>query len=98
MKRISAIVCASALLTVMSSATVHGQVTFTGPELLGRPTDRSVTVNVVAATAIDAYFEYGVESGVYTHQTSIVSATGTVPLVAVIDNLASDTRYFYRMR
>ena len=44
-------------------------ITFSGTELLGRPTDHSITVNVLADTALDVYFEYGIASGIYTNQT-----------------------------
>jgi hypothetical protein len=47
---------------------------FPASELLGRPTANSVTVNVEASRAIEAYFEYGLVPGVYTNQTAKVSA------------------------
>jgi hypothetical protein len=70
---------------------------FPGSELLGRPTSDSVTQNVVASTAIEAYVEYGLEPGVYTGATAVTSAPANEPLVLVIDGLASDTRYYYRL-
>lgn len=78
---------------------LHGQgtVQFTGSEYLGRPTDNSIVVNVVANTALQAYFEYGTSSGNYTMQTSTVSASANDPLEAVMDGLTVDTRYYYRM-
>ena len=57
---------AGLLAMVMSASSMRGQVSFPGPELLGRPTDHSVTINVVASAAIEAYFEYGTQSGLYT--------------------------------
>ncbi len=85
-------------------SSLRGQVTFPGPELLGRPTDQSVTVNVVANTAIQAYFEYGTQSG-GENQTSATSGTpasplstaANLPLVAVISGLEPDTQYYYYM-
>jgi len=71
--------------------------TFTGPELLARPTDSSVTVNVVADTDLEAYFEYGATSGEYSGQTDIISSAANEPIVAVISGLASNTKYYYRM-
>jgi Calcineurin-like phosphoesterase len=70
---------------------------FPGPELLGRPTGHSVTVNVVADAALQAYLEYGTSPGVYDHQTNTVNSQADEPIVAVIDGLASDTKYYYRM-
>ena len=46
-----------------------GGVTFIAPELLGRPTTNSVTVNAVSTATLEVYFEYGVASSVYTSQT-----------------------------
>ena len=91
-----------AILVPLSS--VQGQVTFPGPELLGRPTDQSVTINVVASAAIQAYFEYGTQSG-GENQTSPTSGTAASPLsaaanqplVAVISGLTPDTQYYYYM-
>ena len=84
-----------AMLLPLSSA--RGQVTFPGPELLGRPEPYSITINVVANTAIQAYFEYGTQSGGPYTQTSPVSAAANVPLVVVLSGLSPDTQYFYRM-
>ena len=52
------------VMLAVPRADVRGQATFSAPELLGRPTHSSITVNVVAATAIDAYVRYGTEPGV----------------------------------
>ncbi len=84
-----------AVLLPLSSA--RGQVTFPGPELLGRPEPYSITINVVANTAIQAYFEYGTQSGGPYTQTSPVPAAANVPLVVVLSGLSPDTQYFYRM-
>ncbi len=92
------------LAVALLSANARGQVNFPGSELLGRPTDHSVTINVVADTAIDAYFEYGTQSGGPYLQTSPAagvsgpaSAAANVPLVVVLTGLSADTEYFYRM-
>ena len=37
--------------------------TFAGGELLGKPTDTSITINIVPNAAIEYYYEYGTESG-----------------------------------
>jgi uncharacterized repeat protein (TIGR02543 family) len=76
---------------------VFSQVNFTGPELLGRPTNHSVTVNVVANAALQAYFEYGTTSGVYTGMTGVASASANEPIETVMDGLAANTLYYYRM-
>ena len=72
-------------------------VTFSATELLGRPTDASITVNVVPSAIGQAYWVYGTATGVYTGQTSVVTLTSGTPAEAVIQGLAPNTRYYYRM-
>jgi hypothetical protein len=76
---------------------VGAQVTFTATELLGRPTDTSVTVNVVPSSNGQVYFRYGTASGVYIAQTSAVLLTSGTPADVVIQGLAPNTRYYYQM-
>ena len=71
---------------------------FVAQELLGRPTDKSVTVNVAARKNVDAYFEYGTKAGSYTGKTEAVKFIEGVPANVLIDNLKPNTRYYYRMR
>ena len=71
---------------------------FTGSELLSRPTDHSVTVNVIANTAYWVYFEFGTVSGTYPDQTGSSSAAADEPITVLIDGLTANTRYYYRMR
>ena len=99
MKSLKVVMLTAALIApVLSVSSLDGQVAFPGPELLGRPTNDSVTLNVVASTAIEAYVEYGESPGTYTGATGVASAAANEPLVIVIGGLASDTRYFYRMQ
>jgi hypothetical protein len=95
-RALSLAVALLAALVVVSP--LDGLVSFPAPELLGRPTSDSVTVNVVASAAIEAYFEYGTTPGVYTNQTAIQAAPANEPLIALIDQLEPDTQYFYRMQ
>ena len=85
----------------LGSSTLLGQVSFPGAELMGRPTDHSVTINVVPDAAIDAYFEYGTHAGgPYDHRTpqsGALSTSANLPLVAVLAPLEPNTRYHYRM-
>jgi len=75
-----------------------GKVEFIETELLGRPTDRSVTVNVVADKDLDVFFEYGIESGTYNERTNTAKFQDGSPVEMVIDQLQPNTRYYYRMR
>ena len=71
---------------------------FDGTIVLGRPTDSSVTINVLSNDGLEAYFEYGTQSGVYTDQTATSAIEAGVPFEDVIADLQSNTRYYYRMR
>lgn len=73
------------------------EATFIATELLGRPTNSSVTINVIAQQELEVYFEFGTQSGVYTNQTSIATFPAEVPIEAVIGGLQNNARYYYRM-
>jgi hypothetical protein len=70
---------------------------FIASEILGRPTDISVTINVVPAVTMDIYYEYGTVSGTYTTQTDPQTAAAGVPIETVISGLQPNTRYYYRL-
>ncbi len=70
---------------------------FITTEITGRPTDRSITVNIVPATTMEIYYEYGTSSGVYTLQTTPQKALANEPLETLIDGLQANTRYYYRI-
>ena len=72
-------------------------VTFTATELLGRPTNTSITVNVVPSANGQVFFKYGVLSGVYSAQTNTSTLTSGIPTNVVMQGLNPDTRYYYRM-
>lgn len=71
---------------------------FIAAEILGRPTATSVTVNVVPAIAMEIYYEYGTQPGLYTARTFPQSVAAEAPLETLIDGLQPGTRYYYRLR
>jgi hypothetical protein len=71
--------------------------TFTGPELLGRPTNNSVTVHVVIDAAREIYIQYGTSSGSYTGSTGVFTTTANEPIKVPITGLSANTKYYYRM-
>lgn len=73
---------------------------FGGNIVLGRPTDRSVTVNALFTTDHDSvYLEYGEQPGVYTRQTPPkLAIKANVPYQEVIGGLDANKRYYYRVR
>jgi hypothetical protein len=62
-------------------------------ELLGRPTDVSVTVLLAADEPIEAFVEYGQQSAPFAHRTGIVAE----PVSIVIEGLEPDADYVYRL-
>lgn len=71
---------------------------FIATGILGRPTDASVTANVVPARALELYYEYGTAPGAYTARTAPQAAAAGAPLETLIDGLQPNTRYYYRIR
>jgi hypothetical protein len=88
---------AGCLVPNLPTIKASGGVTFSATELLGRPTDTSITLNVVPSSNGQAYFELGTTPGVYTAQTSPVALTSGTPANILIQNLQPNTRYYYRI-
>ena len=70
--------------------------TFT--EILGRPTDVSITASILFDSQVDNYIEYGVLSGNYTATTPVVTSVVGQPVITKIIGLINETRYYYRTR
>ena len=71
---------------------------FFAQEMLGRPTDSSVTINAGALKKVEAYYEYGTATGKYTSKSPVVTLQPNEPMNVQLDKLKADTQYFYRMR
>lgn len=67
-------------------------------ELLGRPTDNSVTVQLQFADSVEVRVQYGTTTGNYTQQTPWVIFRDSIPAEIAITNLQPNTQYFYRVR
>jgi phosphodiesterase/alkaline phosphatase D-like protein len=65
--------------------------------LLGRPTDVSVTANVIPDNDVEFYFEYGTGTGAYDANTTIFQCSADEPNEVVINGLDPNTQYFYRI-
>ncbi len=72
------------------------QLTFT--QILGRPTDHSITVSILSPEDLEVYFEYGIKPGTYTAKTGAAKVHAGKPLEILLDKLTPNTRYYYRMR
>ncbi len=64
---------------------------------MGRLTDNSGTVRVLFHSDVKAYVSYGEQSGRLSSKTAIHSLRAGTPYDFVIDSLAKNTRYFYRV-
>src|SRR5215213_3403897 len=67
-------------------------------QVLGRPTNSSITTNVLAPGDIEAYAEYGVNNGVYSRKTPVAKSVARTPFELTMDQLAANTHYYYRLR
>jgi len=64
---------------------------------LGRPTDVSVTANVVSGVDREGYLEYGLSPNSYTQKSSITTLPAKKPVEFLLDGLKQDTEYSYRV-
>jgi hypothetical protein len=90
-----------ALAVIASSAGgAHGQESFGGNIVLGRPTDRSVAVSVLFDRDQDQVaVEYGTEPGQLARSTlTQANVRAGTPVELEIQGLEPDRRYYYRVR
>lgn len=66
--------------------------------VLGRPTDRAITLNMLAGDPLEALIEYGTTAGRYDEHTQPVSLPAGTPVEVTLDGLKPDTAHFYRLR
>ena len=72
-------------------------------QVAGQPTDRTVTLNVRADSALEAYYDYGTAPASYAGQTAATAlvadpnAAGFFVGQAVLRGLSPGTRYYYRL-
>jgi hypothetical protein len=65
--------------------------------LLGRPTDKSVNVNVVPAENLEIFLEYRERNSTSSLKTPAIVAKAGVPQNVLISGLAPDTGYIYQL-
>jgi len=73
----------------------------TGSDLslvLGRVSDRAVTVSTLANATVEGCFEYGTATGTYPHKTGVITFPANAPVETIFDNLQPNTGYFYRLQ
>ena len=67
-------------------------------EILGRPTNSAITMNILFDQKADVYWEYGTNAGSYTNSTTHYIADKDIPLEIDFTDLLPDSKYFYRTR
>jgi hypothetical protein len=87
----------AALVLFLSALQLNAQ-TLWRSELLGRPTDSSITVNLFFSDSAEVRVQYGTVSGTYPFQTPWQTFADSVPAEIVINGLQPDTKYFYRIQ
>lgn len=70
---------------------------FTHTEILGRPTDHSITVQVFFNVPQEVSVEYGTASGIYPNQTAWQAFTAGASAEIELTGLQANTQYFYRL-
>jgi hypothetical protein len=78
--------------------TAPSVITFTAEELLGKPTDTSISINIIPSATIEYHYQYGTTPGVYTGQTINMTATAGQPSEIILGGLTTNTKYYYRMQ
>ena len=102
------ILAAIALMSVspFGGSAYAGTITFTTDELLGKPTNTSITVNVVvpATTTVQYYYRYRPDGGSFggpgsgqSDTVTLTTGASATPSEVTITGLTANTRYYYQM-
>lgn len=65
--------------------------------ILGRPTNTSISANIVFDRAVDFSINYGLHQDSLNQVISMPSAKATIPNIVEFKDLISNTRYFYQL-
>lgn len=65
--------------------------------VLGRACEKSVTASILAKEKLEAFIEYGTETGKYDQKTKPISLSVGQPVEMVLTGLRANTRHFYRL-
>ncbi len=66
-------------------------------ELLGRPTDHSVTIQMIFWDSVEVKIDYGTQPGSYSFTSTSQTFLPETPAEIVLNGLQSNTTYYYRM-
>lgn len=84
------------ILCLLSINTLHAQ-TLWRSELLGKPTDTSISVKLLFHDSVEICAQYGTVSGIYPLQTTWQLVADSVPAEININGLQVNTAYYYRV-
>lgn len=70
---------------------------FIAKELLGRPTDRSITIRMMAVQDVDIKVSYGLDAGALNQMTAEQSFSAYEPINIVLNDLKPNASYSYRV-
>lgn len=85
------------LLNVLLLVVSHVLLAQNFTEILGRPTNTSITMSVLFDTNVDVYWEYGTETGKYANKTNTYKLIANTPQEIDFNDLKPNTKYFYRI-
>lgn len=83
-------------ILILSAFKINAQ-NITQTEILGRPTNNSITIQAFFSAAVEVSIQYGTITGNYSNQTPWQSFLANEPAEVLISGLASNTKYHYRM-
>ena len=84
------------LIALMSICIVNAQ-NITQTEIVGRPTNNSITIQAFFDAAVQVSIQYGTVSGTYPNQTPWQSFAVNDPAEVVISGLSPNTKYYYKL-
>lgn len=91
----------STILITLSQSSIGKALGVSAPvitQILGRPTNNSIALSLLANQDLSAYVEYGYTKTKYSAKSPISSVTQGEPFTFDIVNLKSNTRVYYRVR
>ncbi len=88
------LLCTSVFLLLLFAAQRARAQTFN--EILGRPTDKSVTISALFSQVVQTKFEFGTSPLGLSQSTYTVTSLPETPVVMGLLPLAPNTRYYYR--
>ena len=66
--------------------------------ILGRPTDKSITLNILFDQNVNFYIEYGTSTSLYTKSTTTTSTNANATYTIELNDLTFNSKFYYRLR